>query len=68
METTRVVRVSMVRTGSWVTGKVTVNLPEERRSGASRPIAARAEDAPAEVAELISWALSAPMTQEGFWD
>jgi hypothetical protein len=50
-----------------VTSKVTVNLPEETRAASSRPIAARVEDAPGELSELLAWALSASMSQEGFW-
>jgi hypothetical protein len=68
MDTTRVVRLSCVRTGSWVTGKVTVHLPEEPRARASRPITARVEDASAEIAEVLEWALCAALTQEGFWN
>lgn len=67
MEDERVVRISLVRTGSWVSGKVTVFLPGERRASASRPIAARVEDAPGELSELCEWALAGLTAQEGFW-
>jgi hypothetical protein len=67
MDSTRVISINLVRTGSWVTGKVTVSLPDELRASASRTLAARVEDAPAELSELAGWALEASMHVEGFW-
>ncbi len=67
MDPTRVVRITMVRSGNWATGKVSVHLPGETRSSVSRQIACRVEDAAHELSELCSWALEGPMHQEGFW-
>jgi hypothetical protein len=53
-----IVTITLIKGKGWVRGGIAVHPPGEHLARQCRPIRCQAGDAPAEVAELVEWALS----------
>jgi hypothetical protein len=63
-----VVTLTFIVAGDYVTGSLSKAPRGEHRFAQTRPIACRVADAPAEIAELIGWAVTAPEAPASLFD